>query len=70
MQLPYEPDWEAVAPNSLVEKQCFVDVIDVTGFSCPDVVTYISYDESNDYHVYRKTAGKWGEIYKCQIVGC
>lgn len=35
----------------------------------PDVVTDTSYFEPNDYHVYRKTAGKWGEIYRSQIVG-
>jgi hypothetical protein len=62
--------WFHSGSEASVEKQKFVDVIDVTGSGFPDVVTDIGYYESNDYHVYRKTAGKWGEIYKSQAVGC
>jgi len=62
--------WFHSGSEASAEKQSFIDVIDVTGSGFPDVVTDITYYESNDYHVYRKTAGKWGEIYKSQIVGC
>jgi hypothetical protein len=62
--------WFHSGSEASVEKQGFLDVIDVTGSGFPDVVTDISYYESNDYHFYRKTAGKWQEIYKSQVVGC
>jgi hypothetical protein len=62
--------WFNSGAESSVARQSFVDVIDVTGSGFPHVVTNISYYESNDYHVYRKTAGKWAEIYKSQIDGC
>ena len=62
--------WFHSGSEASVEKQSFFDVIDVTGSGFPDVVTDISYYESNRYHVYRKTGGKWGEIYKSQALGC
>ena len=62
--------WFHSGSEASVEKQSFVDVIDVAGTGFPDVVTDIGYYESDDYHVYRKTAGKWGEIYKSKAVGC
>lgn len=62
--------WFHAGEEAQVETQDLVDILDVDGDGEPEVITQFGYYEAVEYHVYRKTKGKWVDSYKQFGAGC
>lgn len=62
--------WFHAGEEAEVETQDLVDILDVDGDREPEIITQFGYYEAVEYHVYRKTNGKWVDFYKQFGAGC
>lgn len=62
--------WFHAGEEAEVETQDLVDILDVDGDGEPEIITQLGYYEAVEYHVYRKTKGKWVDFYKQFGAGC
>lgn len=62
--------WFHADEEAEVETQDLVDILDIDGDGEPEIVTQFGYYEAVEYHVYRKTNGKWVDFYKQFGAGC
>ncbi len=62
--------WFASGSEESIQVQNLVDVLDIDGTGFPYVVTEINGYESTEYHVYRKSQGKWWDFFKQSAGGC
>lgn len=62
--------WFHAGEEAELETQDLVDILDVDGDGEPEIITQFGYYEAVEYHVYRKTKGKWIDFYKQFGAGC
>lgn len=62
--------WFHAGEEAEVETQDLVDILDIDGDGEPEIITQFGYYEAVEYHVYRKTKGKWVDFYKQFGAGC
>jgi hypothetical protein len=62
--------WFNSGTESAIQTQDLIDVLAIDGDRTPEIVTEFGYYESNDYHVYKKSDGKWVDIYSNLGSGC
>jgi hypothetical protein len=62
--------WFHAGEEAEVETQDLVDILDIDGDGEAEIITQFGYYEAVEYHVYRKTNGKWVNFYKQFGAGC
>ena len=62
--------WFNSGSDNTFQSRNFVDVLGLDGDATPEIVTQFNYSEATEYHVYKRSDGKWVDYFKNEGSGC